>query len=130
MHKWDKIPPFPPMQKKRADDCLLCIITHIRWDFSPQANGLQQVPPYQRRGLGWIVCIRGIKSLPFRQMQKKSRRLSALHLAEREGFEPPEQLPVHRISSAARSTTPAPFLTNSGLFSACKYSNFFLSLSS
>ena len=30
--------------------------------------------------------------------------------AEREGFEPPVQLPVHRISSAARSTTPAPFL--------------------
>ena len=30
--------------------------------------------------------------------------------AEREGFEPPEQLPVHRISSAARSTTPASFL--------------------
>ena len=27
--------------------------------------------------------------------------------AEREGFEPPVQLPVHRISSAARSTTPA-----------------------
>ena len=31
-------------------------------------------------------------------------------LAESEGFEPPEQLPVHRISSAARSTTPATFL--------------------
>ena len=31
-------------------------------------------------------------------------------VAEREGFEPPEQLPVHRISSAARSTTPASFL--------------------
>ena len=30
-------------------------------------------------------------------------------LAEREGFEPPVQLPVHRISSAARSTTPASF---------------------
>lgn len=30
--------------------------------------------------------------------------------AEREGFEPPEQLPVHRISSAARSTTPASLL--------------------
>ena len=28
-------------------------------------------------------------------------------IAEREGFEPPVQLPVHRISSAARSTTPA-----------------------
>lgn len=33
--------------------------------------------------------------------------------AEREGFEPPEQLPVHRISSAARSTTPASFPKNS-----------------
>ena len=33
-------------------------------------------------------------------------------LAEREGFEPPEQLPVHRISSAARSTTPASFLAS------------------
>ena len=30
--------------------------------------------------------------------------------AESEGFEPPVQLPVHRISSAARSTTPAAFL--------------------
>ena len=29
--------------------------------------------------------------------------------AESEGFEPPVQLPVHRISSAARSTTPAAF---------------------
>ena len=33
------------------------------------------------------------------------------HIAERQGFEPWEQLPVHRISSAARSTTPAPFLS-------------------
>lgn len=40
--------------------------------------------------------------------------------AERQGFEPWEQLPVHRISSAARSTTPAPFL-----FLRCKYTNFF-----
>ena len=30
-----------------------------------------------------------------------------MFIAEREGFEPPVQLPVHRISSAARSTTPA-----------------------
>ena len=34
--------------------------------------------------------------------------------AEREGFEPPEQLPVHRISSAARSTTLAPFQLRDG----------------
>lgn len=32
-----------------------------------------------------------------------------LFSAESEGFEPPVQLPVHRISSAARSTTPASF---------------------
>ena len=31
-------------------------------------------------------------------------------IAERQGFEPWEQLPVHRISSAARSTTLASFL--------------------
>ena len=37
------------------------------------------------------------------------RHLSLL-LAESEGFEPPDQLPGHRISSAARSTTPATFL--------------------
>lgn len=30
--------------------------------------------------------------------------------AESEGFEPPVQLPVHRISSAAHSTTLAAFL--------------------
>ncbi len=34
--------------------------------------------------------------------------------AEREGFEPPVQLPVHRISSAARSTTPASFRDTAG----------------
>ena len=38
--------------------------------------------------------------------------LPDLEMAEREGFEPPEQLPVHRISSAARSTTPASFLVH------------------
>lgn len=31
-------------------------------------------------------------------------------IAESEGFEPPVQLPVHLISSQARSTTPAAFL--------------------
>ena len=30
-----------------------------------------------------------------------------MFIAEKQGFEPWEQLPVHRISSAARSTTPA-----------------------
>ena len=40
--------------------------------------------------------------------------------AEKEGFEPPEQLPVHRISSAARSTTPASFRDF-----ACKVTLFF-----
>ena len=102
-------------------------------DYSPQADGLQQVPPYQRRGLGRIVNMRG-GSHPFlsARCKKEQTKLSALHLAEREGFEPPEQLPVHRISSAARSTTPAPFQLKPCsvvAFSACKYSNFFLSLS-
>ena len=46
--------------------------------------------------------------------------LASFYFAEREGFEPPVQLPVHRISSAARSTTPASFLD-----SACKYRNYF-----
>ena len=32
-----------------------------------------------------------------------------IFLAENEGFEPPVQLPVHLISSQARSTTPAVF---------------------
>ena len=42
---------------------------------------------------------------------KKEAPLSKnlLGIAERQGFEPWEQLPVHRISSAARSTTPASF---------------------
>ena len=35
------------------------------------------------------------------------------YFAEKQGFEPWEQLPVHRISSAARSTTPAFFLISS-----------------
>ena len=39
-----------------------------------------------------------------------SELLFRVPYAEREGFEPPEQLPVHRISSAARSTTPASLL--------------------
>ena len=42
-------------------------------------------------------------------IHKKIRAVSLLLFAEREGFEPPVQLPVHRISSAARSTTPASF---------------------
>ena len=49
--------------------------------------------------------------------------LLRLYFAERGGFEPSEQLPVHRISSAARSTTPA------SLLSDCKYSNYFLIIS-
>ena len=40
---------------------------------------------------------------------------SFLQVAEREGFEPPVQLPVHRISSAARSTTPASLLSAGGI---------------
>ena len=38
--------------------------------------------------------------------------------AESEGFEPPVQLPVHRISSAAHSTTLAAFQ------SGCKVTNY------
>ena len=38
---------------------------------------------------------------------KELRFVTPSYSAEREGFEPPVQLPVHRISSAARSTTPA-----------------------
>ena len=41
--------------------------------------------------------------------------------AEKEGFEPPEQLPVHRISSAGRSTTPAFFR----FIKRCKGNSFF-----
>ena len=33
-----------------------------------------------------------------------------MFLAERVGFEPTERFPVHSISSAASSTTPAPLL--------------------
>ena len=39
-----------------------------------------------------------------------SLRQRANNQAERLGFEPRERLPAHRISSAARSTTPASFL--------------------
>ena len=41
--------------------------------------------------------------------ETKKKPVKGFFCAEREGFEPPEQLPVHRISSAARSTTPASF---------------------
>ena len=47
--------------------------------------------------------IQGIKA---KQPEDKS---SSCFGAESEGFEPPDQLPGHRISSAARSTTPATF---------------------
>ena len=49
---------------------------------------------------------------------------SRSHFAEREGFEPPEQLPVHRISSAARSTTPASLLVVLALITVCKSTMF------
>ena len=51
---------------------------------------------------------------------------ACLLFAEREGFEPPVQLPVHRISSAARSTTPAPLLVLPFTISECKYRDIFL----
>ncbi len=44
---------------------------------------------------------------------KKSHKFNdSWDSAESEGFEPPVQLPVHRISSAARSTTLAAFLVS------------------
>ena len=49
-------------------------------------------------------------------------------VAEKEGFEPPVQLPVHRISSAARSTTPASLLEDRSpkpSFWDCKYRHIF-----
>ena len=52
-----------------------------------------------------------IKKKNHNSLQVKVLLLLRSFLAESEGFEPPEQLPVHRISSAARSTTPATFLT-------------------
>ena len=48
-------------------------------------------------------------------LSDKKRIAFATLFAESEGFEPPEQLPVHRISSAARSTTPATFLVKGEL---------------
>ena len=57
----------------------------------------------------------------------KSRKRYALRdcyiIAESEGFEPPVQLPVHLISSQARSTTPAAFLSDckSKIFSSIIY---------
>ena len=42
-----------------------------------------------------------------------------MFIAERQGFEPWEQLPVHRISSAARSTTPAS-LPKTNIFQGAK----------
>ena len=58
-----------------------------------------------------------------------SRNSGLLLAAEREGFEPPVQLPVHRISSAARSTTPAslqmfPATENLSVWD-CKYRHIF-----
>ena len=43
-----------------------------------------------------------------------------LQSAEIEGFEPPVQLPVHRISSAAHSTTLAAFQSD------CKVTNYLI----
>ena len=64
-----------------------------------------------------FACYSAIKQ---RDVEKIDISLFRCYFAEREGFEPPVQLPVHRISSAARSTTPASFPD-----SACKYRNYF-----
>ena len=45
--------------------------------------------------------------------------------AESEGFEPPEQLPVHRISSAAHSTTLATFLKSGAKVVNYRYQHHF-----
>ena len=84
---------------------------------------MQQIYPYGRFILRW-------QASSWRWREEKEKRAKtinpklneyvkfgvsseALRLpAERQGFEPWEQLPVHRISSAARSTTPASFLVN------------------
>ena len=65
--------------------------------------------------LSKLLILLGL-SLTFRlihtQIKHKKRTqqfLAEFISAESEGFEPPDQLPGHRISSAARSTTPATF---------------------
>ena len=52
-------------------------------------------------GAPWPLFVYGQKN--------PRRRATPTRRAESEGFEPPDQLPGHRISSAARSTTPATF---------------------
>ena len=74
-------------------------------NFTPQgvdksASLFSATTPHKR------VCARCTK----KQEDVFRHLLASFRFAEREGFEPPVQLPVHRISSAARSTTPAPFL--------------------
>ena len=59
-------------------------------------------------------CQNIISRVSYTHLNKTKRQHGFINhaalIAERQGFEPWEQLPVHRISSAARSTTPASFL--------------------
>ena len=69
------------------------------------------MPAYKLQEI--YVCFSREIALYFSALQQKKEvplSKNLLFIAERQGFEPWEQLPVHRISSAARSTTPASFL--------------------
>ena len=65
--------------------------------------------PDKNCGLRTADC--GLKNTGIRNPQSEIRN----RLAERVGFEPTVQFPVHSISSAASSATPAPLLENCGL---------------
>ncbi len=60
----------------------------------------------RRNGFGAFFWCR---FLDIEKAYKIETQLLVGFVAEREGFEPPEQLPVHRISSAAQSTSLASF---------------------
>ena len=72
-----------------------------------------RTPDFRLRTIRPTFIFRPLRINSSRPENKKGcKRMFATHptfrsFAEREGFEPPVQLPVHRISSAARSTTPA-----------------------
>ncbi len=65
-------------------------------------------------GIIFYLCLTLASKLAVIGINKKTATTRLLFrfnnwIAEREGFEPPVQLPVHRISSAAHSTTLASF---------------------
>lgn len=61
--------------------------------------------PYIEKEIVMYICIRRLKSSSRLQHDDNKERI----IAESKGFEPLVQLPVHRISSAAHSTTLAAF---------------------